>query len=288
LTNKNNFRPKDIVSHINKTESVLPLTTQAELLGIGRSTLYYIPKPVDPFILSIMNKIDELYTKRPFLGSRKIARDLGVNRKRVQRLMREMGIEAIYQKPNLSKNDTPHPIYPYLLRGITASYPNHIWGTDITYIRMKHGFLYLVAYMDWYSRFILSYRLSTSLEIEFVIEAAENALINYGAPTIENSDQGTHYTSKQHINLFAEKGTKVSMDGRGRAMDNIFNERFWRSLKYEEVYLKEYATVLEARENIDEYIQFYNYERKHQSLNYKTPAEIYFTNFKKGGIENLV
>ncbi len=259
MANENNLNPKDIAPHINKTESVVPLSRQAELLGIGRSSLYYMPKPVDPFTLFIMHGIDELYTKRPFYGSRKIAKDLGVNRKRVQRLMRKMGIEAIYQKPNLSKNDTPHPIYPYLLRGVVAGYPNHIWGTDITYIRMKHGFLYLVAYMDWYSRFILSCRLSTSLEIEFVLEAAKEALLSYGAPIIENSDQGVHYTSKQHIELFESSDTKISMDGRGRAMDNIFNERFWRSLKYEEVYLKDYATVLEARENIDEYIQFYNY-----------------------------
>jgi len=223
-----------------------------------------------------MHAIDELYTKRPFYGSRRIAKDLEVNRKRVQRLMREMGIEAIYQKPNLSIPHPDHRIYPYLLRGVTASYPNHIWGTDITYIRMRHGFLYLTVYLDWFSRFILSWRLSTTLEIEFVLEAAEEALFNYGSPDIENSDQGSHYTSEKHVELFTNKGTKVSMDGRGRAMDNIFTERLWRTIKYEEVYLKDYATVLEAKENIAEYIQFYNYERKHQSLNYKTPAEIYF------------
>jgi len=288
LSNGNTLSPKDIVSHINKTDCVLSLSKQAELLGIGRSSLYYQPKPIDPFTLSVMHSIDKLYTKRPFLGSRKIAKDLGVNRKRVQRLMREMGIEAIYQKPNLSKNDTAHPTYPYLLRGITAAYPNHIWGTDITYIRMRHGFLYLVAYMDWYSRFILSYRLSTTLEIEFVLEAAVEALDKYGVPIITNSDQGVHYTSKQHIDLFDSRGAKISMDGRGRAMDNIFTERFWRSLKYEEVYLKDYATVFEARENIDEYIQFYNYERKHQSLKYKTPAEIYFGKEEKLSLNSAV
>jgi putative transposase len=276
LSRENNLKPKDITRHINKTDCVVQLGKQAELLGISRSSLYYRPKGVDPLTLAIMHSIDELYTKRPFFGSRKIARDLGYNRKRIQRLMQLMGIEAIYQKPNLSRNDTAHPIYPYLLRGVTAGYPNHIWGTDITYIRMKHGFLYLVAYMDWYSRFILSYRLSTTLEIEFVIEAAVEALTRYGVPEIENSDQGVHFTSLQHIDLFAGHGTKISMDGRGRAMDNIFTERLWRTIKYEEVYLKDYATVLEAKENIDEYIQFYNYERKHQSLNYKTPAEIYF------------
>jgi len=275
LSRENNLKPKDIVQHINKTDCVV-LGKQAELLGISRSSLYYQSKGVNPLTLAIMHNIDQLYTKRPFLGSRKIAWYLGYNRKRIQRFMQLMGIEAIYQKPNLSRNDTTHPIYPYLLRGVTASYPNHIWGTDITYIRMKHGFLYLVAYLDWYSRFILSYRLSTTLEIEFVIEAAVEAITSYGIPEIENSDQGVHFTSRQHIDLFTGHGTKISMDGRGRAMDNIFTERLWRTIKYEEVYLKDYATVLEAKENIHEYIQFYNYERKHQSLNYKTPAEIYF------------
>lgn len=276
MSRENNFSPKDIALHINKTDSLIPLGRQAELLGIGRSSLYYQPKPVEPETLVIMHSIDELYTKRPFYGSRKIAKDLGFNRKRIQRLMREMGIEAIYQKPNLSLNTMPHPVYPYLLKGVTAGYPNHIWGTDITYIRMRHGFLYLSAYLDWFSRFVLSWRLSTTLEIEFVLDAAEEALSLYGAPEIENSDQGVHYTSGRHIQLFTGRGTKVSMDGRGRAMDNIFTERLWRSVKYEEVYLKNYETVLEAKENIENYFNFYNYERKHQSLDYKTPAEIYF------------
>lgn len=276
MSSKNQLSPRAIVSHINKTGSVLPLGIQADLLGISRGVLYYQPKPVDEETLFVMNSIDELYTKRPFYGSRKIAAELGYNRKRIQRLMREMGIEAIYQKPNLSKNAFPHPIYPYLLKGVRASHPNHIWGTDITYIRMHKGFLYLTAYLDWFSRFVLSWRLSTTLEIEFVLDAAEEALTNYQSPQIENSDQGTHYTGEKHIQLFENKGTKVSMDGRGRAMDNIFTERLWRSVKYEEVYLKDYATVLEAKENIGNYFNFYNYERHHQSLNYKTPAEIYF------------
>ena len=280
MKDENHLSPEEIVSHINKTSSILPKGIQAELLGISRNSLYYQPKPVDPETLVVMNRIDELYTKRPFYGSRKIARDLGYNRKRIQRLMREMGIEAIYQKPNLSKNNIPHPVYPYLLKGIVAAHPNHIWGTDITYIRMHQGFLYLTAYLDWFSRFVLSWRLSTTLEIEFILDAAEEALYKYNAPDIENSDQGTHYTSERHIQLFTGKGTKVSMDGRGRAMDNIFTERLWRSVKYEEVYLKDYATVLEAKEEIGDYFKFYNYERKHQSLNYQTPAGIYF---KKGG-----
>lgn len=280
MKDENHLSPREIVLHINKTSSVLPLGIQAELLGISRNSLYYRSKPVDPETLAVMNRIDELYTKRPFFGSRRIAKDLGYNRKRIQRLMQEMGIEAIYQKPNLSKNNLPHPIYPYLLKGIIAHHPNHIWGTDITYIRMHQGFLYLVAYLDWFSRFVLSFRLSTTLEIEFVLDAAEEALSEYGCPDIENSDQGVQFTSEQHIRLFESQGTKISMDGRDRAMDNIFTERLWRSLKYEEVYLKDYATVLEAKEEIRDYFNFYNYERKHQSLNYQTPSEIYF---KKGG-----
>lgn len=280
MKDENHLSPREIVSHINKTSSVLPKGVQADLLGVSRSSLYYQPKPVDPEKLIIMNSIDELYTKRPFYGSRKIAKDLGYNRKRIQLLMREMGIEAIYQKPNLSKNNLPHPIYPYLLKGVTASRPNHIWGTDITYIRMHQGFLYLTAYLDWFSRFVLSWRLSTTLDNYSVIEAAEDAIRQFGLPEIENSDQGVQFTSQDYLNIWIRNDVKISMDGRGRAMDNIFTERLWRSLKYEEVYLKDYATVLEAWENIGDYFKFYNYERKHQSNNYQTPAEIYF---KKGG-----
>ncbi len=213
MVSENHLSPRNIVSHINKTESVLPLGIQADLLGISRYSLYYQPEPVDLGKLAIMHSIDALYTKRPFYGSRRIAKDLEINRKQAQRLMREMGIEAIYQRPNLSKPHPDHRIYPYLLRGVTATHPNHIWGTDITYIRMKYGFLYLTVYLDWFSRFVLSWRLSTTLEIEFCLEAAEEALRIYKAPEIENSDQGSHYTSDRHIDLFINKGTKVSMDG---------------------------------------------------------------------------
>ena len=292
MASSNHLQPKDIAQHINKTNSVLSFGRQAELLGIGRSSLYYQPRPISEKTLLIMNTIDEVYTEKPFYGSRRITDDVSeligeeINRKRIQRLMREMGIEAIYPKPDLSKNDQEHPRYPYLLKGITAARPNHIWGTDITYIRMHKGFLYLVCYMDWFSRFILSWRLSTTLDIGFVLEAAEEALVTYGNPEIMNSDQGVHYTSNQHIQLFEHHGAKISMDGRGRAMDNIFTERFWRSLKYEEIYLKEYATVLEAYKNIEAYIRFYNYERKHQSLNRKTPAEIYFGKEEKFSLKS--
>lgn len=277
--------------HIEKPEKDAPsINRQTELLGISRSSFYYRPKPVSEFTLLVMNRIDEIYTRRPFYGVRRITEELRssgilVNHKRVHRLMREMGIEVIYPKPNLSLNNLPHPIYPYLLKGIKPAYSNHIWGTDITYIRLRHGFLYLVAFLDWFSRFVLSWELSTTLETEFVIGAAEEALKDYGSPEIENSDQGIQFTNERYINIWKPYDTKISMDGRGRAMDNIFTERLWRSLKYEEVYLKSYETVMEARENIGSYMQFYNYERKHQSHNYKTPAEIYFKNLKKGDVE---
>jgi putative transposase len=243
--------------------------------------VYYIPRPVDPLNLTIMNKIDEVYTKRPYYGSRRIAKEVGnqlkipVNRKRIQGLMRKMGLEAIYPKPNLSFNGKPHPVYPYLLKGVVASHPNHIWGTDITYIRMDKGFLYLTAFMDWYSRFIVAWRLSTILTTDFVIDAAREAL-TVGIPEITNSDQGIQYTSSDYLSLWDPEKTKISMDSRGRAMDNIFTERLWRSVKYDEVYIKNYQTVQEAKEGIGAYFHDYNYDRLHQSLNYKKPAEIYF------------
>jgi putative transposase len=262
--------------HINKTEHVLPKGIQAELLDISRSSLYYQPRPVSPDILTIMNRIDEVYTAHPFYGSRRMAKEVGVNRKQAQRLMREMGDEALYPKPNLSKHNPMHKVYPYLIKGVRAGYPNHIVGTDITYIKMKQGFCYLTAFMDWFSRFVLSWGLSITLETEFCLEAATEAVHMFGAPVIINEDQGSQNTDHLMTEFWESHGTKISMDSRGRALDNIFTERLWRSVKYEEVYLREYVTVLEAKENIGAYMKFYNYERKHQSLNYKTPAEIYF------------
>lgn len=269
--------------HIETSGIVPTIGRQAELLGIARSSFYYQAAPIGEDELLIKHKIDEIYTKSPFYGVRKITEQLHqdgyqVNHKRVHGLMQEMGIQALYPKPNLSRSNPANKVYPYLLRGITAGYSNHIWGTDITYIRMRHGFMYLVAYLDWFSRYILSWRLATTLEIAFVLEAATEALQIYGAPYIQNSDQGSHFTSEQHTNLFKGKETKISMDGRGRAMDNIFTERLWRTIKYEEVYLKSYQTVLEAKENMKAYIIFYNTERLHQALGYKTPKEIYENN----------
>ncbi len=254
----------------------MPLGIQAGLLDISRSSLYYQPKEVKPEVLLIMNKIDQIYTAHPFYGSRRIAREIGVNRKGVQRLMREMGIEALYPKQNLNKRNPMHTVYPYLLKGVSPQYPNHIVGTDITYIRMSHGFCYLTAFMDWFSRVVLSWRLSITLETSFCFEAAEEAVRQFGAPIIINEDQGSQNTDHLMTSFWENLGTKISMDSRGRALDNIFTERLWRSVKWEEVYLKEYATVLEARKGIGDYFHFYNYERKHQSHNYKTPAEIYF------------
>ena len=271
----------ELLLHIDKEGNVPSIKRQTELLGISRSCVYYQPVPVDPFTLAVMNKIDEEYTKRPYYGSRKIAKEIGnqwempINRKRIQLLMREMGLGALYPKPNLSFNNKPHPVYPYLLKGIVAAYPNHIWGTDITYIRMHKGFLYLTAFMDWYSRFIVAWRLSTTLTTDFVIEAAREAL-SVGIPEITNSDQGVQYTSNDYLSLWDLGKTKISMDGRGRAMDNIFTERLWRSVKYDEVYIKNYQTVSEAKEGIGAYLYDYNYGRLHESLQYKKPAEIYF------------
>lgn len=282
MKTKYNLKVSDLILHINKSDN-LSISRQAELLGIARSDYYYHPVPVDPVNLSVMNKIDEIYTKRPYYGSRRIAKEISrsweypINRKRIQRLMLEMGIEAIYPKPDLSRNGKQHPIFPYLLRGVPITHPNHVWGTDITYIRMEKGFLYLTAFMDWYSRFVLSWRLSNTLSTDFVVEAANEAL-TLGIPEITNSDQGVQFTSSDYISIWNQERTNISMDGRGRAMDNIFTERLWRSVKYDEVYIKNYTTVSEAAAGIGDYLKDYNYGRLHQSLGCKTPAEVYFNN----------
>lgn len=271
---------RDLIRHIN-SEDVISIAKQAELLGVSRGSFYYRPVPPNEITLATMNEIDEIYTKRPYFGSRKISKEISrkwqtpINRKRIQRLMRIMGFEAIYPKPNLSRNEKEHPIYPYLLRGIKAGHPNHIWGTDITYIRLEKGFLYMTAFMDWFSRFILSWKLSTTLTVDFVVDAGKEAL-NLASPDITNSDQGVQFTSKEYLGIWDKEKTKISMDGRGRAMDNIFTERFWRNLKYEDIYIKGYQTVREAVEGIKNYVYDYNFDRIHEALNYKTPAEVYY------------
>lgn len=268
---------------IDKTYEQLSLTKQAELLGISRGSLYYTPVPIDPQTLGLMHRIDKIHTDWPTYGARTIAaqlrRDTGqtIGRKRVGSLMEEMAIEAIYQKPNLSLNNKEHPVFPYLLKGIKSSWPNHVWGTDITYIRLHGGYVYLVAFLDWYSRFVVSWKLSTTLATEFVLEAAKEAL-TIGIPEVMNSDQGIQFTDIDYIGLWNHEKTKISMDHKGRCFDNIFTERFWRTLKYDEVYLKDYQSVWEAERNIADFIYRYNNDRLHESLGYKTPAEVYFVN----------
>lgn len=223
--------------------------------------------------------MDELYTAHPFYGSRKLTVLLQpdfapINRKRVQRYMREMGIAGIAPRPNLSKRASDHRIYPYLLRNLTAQYPNHIWGCDITYIRLRAGWLYLVAILDWYSRYVVSWMLDETLEIGFVLEAIAQARA-VATPTIWNTDQGSHFTSPQVTQPLIAAGVQISMDGRGRAHDNIFTERLWRSVKYEEVYLADYDSPRAARQGLERYLQFYNTERPHQALAYRCPADLY-------------
>lgn len=258
------------------------VSTQAGLLNLNRSGIYY--KPVLPSAeeVALKHKIDEIYTARPIYGSRRIRVALQnegfmVNRKIVQRCMREMGIQGIHPGPNLSKRDLEHRIFPYLLRGLAIKNPNHVWGIDITYIRLMNSWMYLVAVIDWYSRFIVDWELDQTLEMPFVIETVERSFTK-ACPAIFNSDQGSHFTSPKYIDLLKASNVLISMDGKGRAIDNIFAERFWRSLKYEEVYLKDYSTPREARMGIRDYINFYNNERPHQSLDYKTPASIYYGN----------
>jgi putative transposase len=252
---------------------------QCQLLGVNRSNLYYRPRGESKENLMLMRLIDEEYTRHPFLGSRRLVRWLEeqgweVNRKRVARLMEKMGIEAIYPKPKLSQPGEAHKIYPYLLEGVTVTRINQVWSTDITYIRMAEGFLYLVAVMDWFSRFVLSWAFSLTLELGFCLEALKRAF-RWGRPEIFNSDQGSQFTSEKFTGEVESRDIAVSMDGRGRCLDNIFIERLWRSLKYEEVYLRDYLLAPEAEAGIGRWFRYYNYQRFHQSLDYRTPAQIY-------------
>lgn len=261
----------------------LSLHFQTQLLGISRSRFYYQPTPVSPDDIRIMNLVDKVFTDCPFYGSRKITQELKlthheqINRKRVQRLMQEMGLEAIYPKPKkgLSKSSRQHKKYPYLLTNLPIIHPNHIWSTDITYIRLKRGFCYLVALLDWYSRFVVAWQLSETLEVDFCLSNLQRAL-QLNRPEIHNSDQGSQFTSPQYTDLLANAGVQISMDGRGRCMDNVFTERLWRTVKYENVYIRDYQNIHEARPGLTEYFDFYNHRRRHQSLDYRTPAQLYF------------
>jgi putative transposase len=265
-------------------EGIFSIRKQCGLLTLNRSSYYLEPCQESEENLFLMTLIDEEYTRHPFYGSRRMSLWLDqcgyhMNRKRVQRLMRIMGLEAIYPKPNLSRAQEEKKKYPYLLKGVPIERCNQAWGVDITYIRLINGFLYLVALIDWYSRYILSWKLSNSLDVIFCLEAAKAAL-KRGTPEIMNSDQGSQFTSPNFVELFEKRGAKISWDSRGRALDNIFIERFWRSLKYEEVYLKQYANGKEAFQGIEEYIKFYNTERPHQSLKGKTPQAIFWEGYR--------
>lgn len=258
----------------------LSVSRQCELLGLARSSYYYEPVHDRAADFSLMKIIDEQFTLTPFYGVPRMTKHLHnlgieVGEKRVRRLMREMGIMAIYPKPRLSIANTQHRKYPYLLGDIDIARPNHVWCTDITYIRLSRGFVYLVAIMDWFSRYVLSWKLSITLDAEFCVEALDEAL-SVSHPEIFNSDQGSQFTCFEFTDRLESKGVRVSMDGRGRVFDNIFIERLWRSVKYEEVYLKDYDGVFSARENLGAYFEFYNSRRLHQSLGYATPCEVYF------------
>lgn len=253
---------------------------QCELLGVNRSSLYYEPVEPDAEELGLMRRIDELHLKRPFFGSRMMTQTLKlegveVNRKRVQRLMRLMGLESTAPKPNTSKPAPEHAVYPYLLGNLKVSRVHQVWASDITYIPMARGFLFLVAIIDLYSRRVLAWRLSNTLETSFCVEALREALARYGRPEIFNTDQGAQFTSEEFTSVLLDGGIKISMDGRGRCLDNVFVERLWRSLKYEEVYLYAYDSVREARAGIAHYFEFFNNARPHEALGYQTPASFH-------------
>jgi putative transposase len=263
-----------------QTKSELSMRRRCELLRVSRSGLYYEPVPDDAEEQALMRCIDELHLKWPFYGSRKLTLELralghDVNRKRVQRLMRLMSIESVAPKPNTSKPSREHARYPYLLRDLVIFRPNQVWAADITYIPLARGFAYLVAIIDWYSRRVLSWRLSNTMDSSFCVEALHQALELFGKPEIFNTDQGSQFTAAAFTDVLRERGVNISMDGKGRCIDNIFVERLWRSLKYEEVYLHAYRDLVEARDGIARYMRFFNTERAHQALGYQTPDAIY-------------
>jgi putative transposase len=261
--------------------SKLPVTRQAQLLDLSRSSVYYTPRPLSDRDLGLMRRIDELHLQLPFYGSRKLTRELrkeghDVGRQHVVTLMRRMGIEAIYRRPRTSIPAREATIRPYLLGNLAINRPNQVWASDITYLPMAHGFLYLVAILDVASRKVLAFRLSNTLSADFCVEALEEALAKFGAPEIFNTDQGSQFTSDEWIKVLDDAGVAVSMDGKGRWIDNVFIERLWRSVKYEEVYLHGYTNGTQARTSLTKYFSFYNARRSHQALEYRTPDEVYF------------
>ena len=266
---------------IEPLNSLIPVYRQCELIGLPRSSYYYEARKESEYNLLLMSLIDEEYSRTPFYGTRRmtaylIRQGYEVNRKRIQRLMKLMGIEAIYPKKRLSISSPEDKKYPYLLKDVAIIEPDQVWSTDITYIRMNKGFLYLVAIIDWYSRYVLSWELSNTLDADFCLRALDKALLT-SQPEIFNSDQGSQFTSCEFTEKLDKVGIQISRDGRGRVFDNIFIERLWRTVKYEEVYIHSYDTVKEARESLDNYFRFYNGERLHQSLGYRTPQEVYLS-----------
>jgi putative transposase len=264
-----------------RPEHPLPLTRQCRLLELARSTLYYRKKPLKPRDLEMMRYIDEIHLAWPFYGSRRIMHELrgrgyDVGRGHVSRLMQIMGIRAIYRRPRTTIPDARHKVYPYLLGGLPITRANHVWAADICYLPMRRGFAYLVAVMDWASRKVLSWRLSNTLDASFCVEALTEAISIYGTPEIFNTDQGSQFTSDDFTDILKGHHIRISMDGRGRWFDNVFVERLWRSVKYEEVYLKAYESLTEARAGLADYFEFYNSKRRHQGLDYKTPDEVYW------------
>ena len=268
----------------------MALTRQCELLDVNRATVYahrVEPLPLDASELALMQLIDEEYTRHPFYGSRRMVVYLRrmnhvINRKRVQRLMGVLGLQGMAPGPNTSKPHPENKIYPYLLRGLAITRPNQVWSTDITYVRLPRGFVYLTAIIDWYSRKVLAWRISNTMETSFCVDCLEQALLNNEAPEIFNTDQGSQYTSKVFTDVLKDHGIQISMDGRGRALDNIFVERLWRNVKHEDIYLNKYSTINELMIGLTEYFDFFNTERPHQSLEYKTPHLVYETGIGGG------
>jgi putative transposase len=277
---------------IEKDRPSLSVACQAELLGISRSSVYYTPR-VSEADVQTMNAIDRIYTDLPFYGSRRMkdelrdSHDISIGRDHVRRLMRLMGLEAIYpkQKFNTSTSDATHQKYPYLLNSLAVTFPDQVWSTDITYVKLGNRFCYLCAIIDWYSRYVISWEVSETLDTGFCVTALNQAL-NTATPHIHNSDQGSQFTSNEYTGILKSHDIQISMDGRGRCFDNIFVERLWRTVKYEDIYLKSYQTMREARAGLTEYFQFYNTRRRHQSLNRQTPAHAYFTNQNLSNIKH--
>jgi putative transposase len=260
----------------------LPITKQAEVLCISRGSAYYLPRPVPEADLAIMRRLDRLHLEFPFAGSRMLrgflaAEGCKIGRRHVKTLMRRMGIEALYRRPRTTKPEPGHKIYPYLLRGVQVTRPNQVWAMDITYITMERGYVYLAVVLDWFSRRVLSWRVSITMEAAFCVEALEDALARHGNPEICNTDQGSQFTSAAFTGVLIKNGIAISMDGKGAWRDNVFVERLWRSVKYEEVYLRAYDTASEARASIGRYLDFYNCRRPHSSLDGSTPDHAYFT-----------